>query len=77
MVDAKIIELFWARNENAIAETDAAYGKRLYALANRILNNREDAEESVSDTYMKTWEIIPPQCPVHFTMIWLGLGTSI
>lgn len=66
MEDAKIIELFWARNENAIAETDAAYGKRLYALANRILNNREDAEESVSDTYMKTWEIIPPQCPVHF-----------
>ncbi len=66
MEDAKIIELFWARNENAIAETDAAYGKRLYALANRILNDREDAEESVSDTYMKTWEIIPPQRPVHF-----------
>ena len=61
MEDKKIIELFWARNEDAIAETDAAYGRKLRALANKILNNREDAEESVSDTYMKTWEIIPPQ----------------
>lgn len=66
MEDAKIIELFWARNEDAIAQTDAAYGRRLYMLANRILNNREDAEESVSDTYMKTWEIIPPQRPAYF-----------
>ena len=66
MEDANIIELFWARNEDAIAQTDAAYGRRLYTLANRILNNREDAEESVSDTYMKTWESIPPQRPVSF-----------
>jgi RNA polymerase sigma-70 factor (ECF subfamily) len=35
-------------------------------LANKILNNREDAEESVSDTYMKTWEIIPPQRPKYY-----------
>ena len=66
MEDTKIIELFWARNEDAIAETDAAYGRRLRALANKILNNREDAEESVSDTYMKIWEIIPPQRPNYF-----------
>ena len=66
MEDTKIIELFWARNEDAIAETDAAYGRKLRALANKILNNREDAEESVSDTYMKTWEIIPPQRPNYF-----------
>ena len=66
MEDKKIIELFWARNEDAIAETDATYGRKLRALANKILNNREDAEESVSDTYMKTWEIIPPQRPNYF-----------
>lgn len=66
MDDTKIIDLFWARNEDAIAQTDAAYGRRLHALANKILNNREDAEESVSDTYMKTWEIIPPRRPTHF-----------
>ena len=66
MEDKKIIELFWARNEDAIAETDATYGRKLRALANKILNNWEDAEESVSDTYMKTWEIIPPQRPTYF-----------
>lgn len=66
MEDSKIIDLFWARDEAAIAQTDAAYGRKLYALANKILSNREDAEESVSDTYMKTWEIIPPQRPNHF-----------
>ncbi len=66
MEDAKIIDLFWARNEDAIAETDAAYGRKLRFLANKILNNLEDAEESVSDTYMKTWEVIPPQRPVCF-----------
>ena len=63
MDDTKIIELFWARKEDAIAETDAAYGKKLRILANRILGSREDAEESVSDTYMKTWETVPPQRP--------------
>ncbi len=66
MEDAKIIDLFFARNEDAIVETDAAYGRKLHVLSNRILNNREDAEESVSDTYMKAWEIIPPQRPKFF-----------
>ena len=66
MDDAKIIDLFWARNEKAIQETDKAYGRKLHVLANKILNNREDAEESVSDTYMKTWEIIPPQRPKYY-----------
>lgn len=66
MDDSQIIDLFWARNEEAIRQTDAAYGRKLHALANKILNNREDAEESVNDTYMKAWEIIPPQRPNHF-----------
>ena len=66
MEDAKIINLFFARSEDAIAETDAAYGRKLHVLSNKILNNREDAEESVSDTYMKAWEIIPPQRPKFF-----------
>lgn len=63
MEDAKIVELFWARNEDAIKETDAVYGRRLNALAKNILQSREDAEESVNDTYMETWEAIPPSGP--------------
>jgi len=64
--DAKIIDLFWERNEQAVRETDAAYGRKLYALSNNILHNREDAEESVSDTYMETWKSIPPKRPKYF-----------
>ncbi len=66
MEDAKIIELFWARDENAIVQTDAAYGRKLNCLANKILNDREDAEDSVNDTYLKTWMVIPPQRPKYF-----------
>ena len=66
MEDTKIIDLYFARNEDAIAETDAAYGRKLFALSHRILNNQEDAEESVSDTYMRAWETIPPQKPNYF-----------
>ncbi len=64
--DAKIIELFFARNEQAIQATDRFYGKKLYVLANRILSNREDSEEAVSDTYLETWKSIPPQKPTYF-----------
>lgn len=64
--DAKIIDLFWARSEDAIAQTDVIYGRKLNALANKILLNREDAEESVNDTYMQTWDTIPPQRPKYF-----------
>ena len=66
MEDAKIIDLYFARNEDAICQTDAAYGRKLYCLADRILHDPQDSEESVSDTYMKAWETIPPKRPVHF-----------
>lgn len=66
MDDSKIIELFFARNEDAIKHTDEIYGRRLYHLADNIVHNGQDAEESVSDTYMKAWDTIPPQKPQHF-----------
>ena len=66
MEDAKIIALYFDRNEQAVKETDTAYGRKLYVLSNNILNNREDAEESVSDTYMKAWKTIPPKRPQYF-----------
>ena len=66
MDDSKIIELFFARNEDAIAQTDAAYGRRLHHLADNIVKNAQDAEESVSDTYLRAWDTIPPRKPAHF-----------
>ena len=66
MEDSKILELFFARNEDAIRHTDDTYGRRLFALAERIVKNDPDAEESVSDTYLRAWDTIPPQKPRYF-----------
>ena len=66
MEDANIIDLYFARSEDAIRETDAVYGKKLFRLANRILQDEQDSEESVSDTYLKAWETIPPHRPTYF-----------
>lgn len=65
MEDSKIIELFFARNEDAIYYTEETYGRRLLSLADNIVKNREDAEESVNDTYWKAWDAIPPRRPNH------------
>ena len=59
MTDTEMIDLYWNRSEDAIGFTDAAYGRRLEGLANRILDNRSDSEEVVNDTYLKTWNTIP------------------
>lgn len=66
MEDSEIIKLFFARNEEAIKQTDHTYGRRLFQLANNIVRNDQDAEESVSDTYMRAWETIPPHRPEYF-----------
>lgn len=66
MDDRKIIDLFLARDEDAIRHTANAYGRRLFTLADHILQNEQDAEENVNDTYMRSWDTIPPQRPKHF-----------
>ena len=63
MEDTAIVDLYFARSESAIAQTDAKYGRYCYSIAYNILSNNEDAEESVSDTYMAAWRCIPPRRP--------------
>ncbi len=63
MDDNSIVELYWERNENAIEETQKKYGRYCYSIAFNILNNQEDAEESVNDTYLNAWSSMPPQRP--------------
>ncbi len=63
MDDKSIVELYWQRNEQAISETEKKYGKYCYSIAYSILNNNEDAEESVNDTYNDAWHNIPPHRP--------------
>ena len=61
--DSKIIELFFARVEQAIVELSAKYGTVCGRIARNILKNDLDAEECVNDTYLAAWNTIPPQKP--------------
>lgn len=63
MEDIEIIDLYFARDEQAIQETDRKYGAYCFSLASAILPDRQDAEEAVSDTYWKAWGSIPPHRP--------------
>lgn len=67
MEDSAIIDLYFARSESAISETQTKYGRMLMSVSMRILRNTEDADEAVSDTYMKTWNSIPPTRPNVFS----------
>ena len=63
MDDTAIIELYFARSESAIQETMQKYGAYCMQVARNILRSEEDAEECVTDTWMKAWDAIPPQRP--------------
>ena len=63
MDDKSIVDLYFSRNEEAITQTDKKYGHYCYSIAYNILTSKEDAEESVSDTYMTAWRAIPPRRP--------------
>lgn len=63
MEDSKIVDLYWARSEQAIAETGRKYGQYCFSIAANILPVREDAEESVNDTYLAAWNSMPPHRP--------------
>ena len=63
IADEKIIELYWSRNEKAIEETDLKYKKYLISIAYNIVHDQLDCEECLNDTYLGTWNAIPPQKP--------------
>ena len=71
MEDEKIIDLYWARDEAAIHETDVKYHHYCGAIALRILENMEDAEECVNDTWLHTWNAVPPERP-NILSVFLG-----
>ena len=63
MDDNLIIDLYWSRSEAAISETDRKYGPYCRSIAYGILQDHEDSEECVSDTWLRAWEAMPPQRP--------------
>ena len=71
MEDQRIVELYWQRSEQALRETQSKYADYCYAIANNILGNREDSEESVNDTYLDAWNSMPPHRPI-FLSTFLG-----
>lgn len=66
MNDINIIELYFARDEQAIKQTDTKYGRLCHSIAYNILKNDEDSKECVNDTYIGLWNAIPPARPDNF-----------
>ncbi|MCR5808452.1 MAG: sigma-70 family RNA polymerase sigma factor [Clostridiales bacterium] len=77
MDDSRIIDLFFARDERAIEETNNKYGAYCFTVANNILESREDAEECVSDTWLRAWNAIPPKRPAVLKAFLLKIARNI
>ena len=67
MDDLQIIELYFARDEHAIKETDHKYGKLCFRVAKNLLFNNEDSEECVNDTWNGAWNAMPPEKPTRLS----------
>ena len=63
MEDRDIVAMYWSRDQQAIAETQSAYGGYCAAIAGNILASRQDREECLSDTWLGAWNAMPPQRP--------------
>ncbi len=65
MEDSRIVDLYWARDERAIAESETKYGRYCLQVSMNILDNHEDAEECVNDTYLRAWDAMPTARPTR------------
>ena len=75
--DEQIIELYWSRDEKAIEETDRKYKKYLYGIAYNILHDNLDCDECLNDTYLGTWNAIPPAKPSIFQVFLFKITRNI
>lgn len=65
MQDYEIVDLYWKRDEGAIAETEKKYANYLSKIANNILNDYEDSKEMVNETYLRAWNSMPTNRPAN------------
>ncbi len=72
MEDSKIVELFLKRDESAIQYTSEKYGRRLRSLSLGIVQDLQTAEECENDTYVETWNSIPPNKPNNYLYAFLA-----
>lgn len=71
LTDTQIIDLYWARSEDAITATSEVYGGYCTSIAWNILRSHEDTEECVADTWHRAWRSMPPERP-NPLRVWLG-----
>ena len=67
MEDKRIVDLYWQRDEQALAETRLAYHRYLTRIARNVLPSEQDAEECVNDVYLRAWNAIPPHRPMRLS----------
>ena len=77
MNDEEIIELYFERQERAITETEAKYGRYCRTIADNILHSRQDTEECLNDTWLRTWNSIPPARPSVFSAFLAKITRSL
>ena len=77
MEDTAIIDLYWARSQQAIAESEKKYGPYCHTIARRILDREEDAEECVNDTWLRAWNAMPPQRPRILSAFFCKLARNL
>lgn len=77
MKDSEILDLYWERDEQAIAETQKSYGKYCYSIAYHILRDREDSDECVNDTWFRAWNAIPPKRPSRFSLFLAAITRNL
>lgn len=77
MEDQDIIELYWQRSEEAIAQTAQKYGRYCHTIAFNILQDEWDSDECVNDTYMRAWDTIPPRRPSLFSALLAAITRNL
>lgn len=72
MDDGRIVDLFLARDESALALAAEQYGSRLLAIARNLLGDAGEAEECLNDAWLEAWNRIPPHEPRDYLFPFLA-----
>lgn len=77
MEDEQIIALYWKRDDQAISQSDAKYGRYCFSIAQHILENLQDSEECVNDTWLHAWNAMPPHKPNALRMFFAKITREL
>ena len=77
MKDKEIIDLYWARDEAAIRESEISYGAYCGKVADNILHSERDSEECVNDTWLRAWNALPPERPNRLRLFFARITRNL